>query len=83
MLFSDTMMYIVLLVHLRLFKLTVTAPRRLTTLRCFPKCCIILISPINDVKCALSTGGLAIFTATVDTSSPFIIPTAVAFSCLI
>ena len=72
--------YVLDIIHLRLFRLTVTAPKRLTTFKCFPRCCIILISPIKDVKCALSTGGFAIFTATVDTSSPLTIPTAVALS---
>ena len=41
---------------------------------------MIFISPINDVNWDLSIGGFAIFTATVETSSSLIIPTALALS---
>ena len=71
-----------ILISLRLWRLTVHAPNRLTTFKCFPRCCIIFISPIKDVNCDLSTGGFAILTATVETSSPLMIPTALALSCV-
>ena len=71
-----------ILMSLRLWRLTVHAPNRLTTFKCFPRCCIIFISPIKDVNCDLSTGGFAILIATVETSSPLMIPTAFALICL-
>ena len=56
----------------------VQAPSKLTTLRCFPRCNMILISDISPTSCGFVTGGLHILTATVVLGSHSRIPTAVA-----